>query len=52
MRRDLTEDKLARIWRRNVLPYLREYYFDQPPRADRWAWEGDLVRGIRSGHGQ
>jgi 5-methylcytosine-specific restriction protein B len=47
MRDDLTEGKLERIWRRSILPYLEEYYFDQEAKAQRWAWEGDFMRGIR-----
>lgn len=45
--RDLDEAGLARLWRRSVMPYLEEYYIDQPARAQLWAWEGDLVRGVR-----
>ncbi len=45
--RELDEEGLARVWRRSVLPYLEEYYVDQPARVERWAWEGELVRGLR-----
>ena len=45
--RELDEARLARLWRRSVMPYLEEYYFDQPARARLWAWEGELVRGLR-----
>jgi 5-methylcytosine-specific restriction protein B len=45
--RDLDEAGLARLWRRTVMPYLEEYYVDQPARAQLWAWEGELVRGLR-----
>ncbi len=45
--RELDEARLARLWRRSVMPYLEEYYFDQPARARLWAWEGELVRGMR-----
>lgn len=47
MKADMDESALARIWRRSVMPYLREYYFDQPANADQWSWDGDLVRDIR-----
>ncbi|OQA46203.1 MAG: 5-methylcytosine-specific restriction enzyme B [Chloroflexi bacterium ADurb.Bin325] len=51
MRRDLTETQLRRIWRRNIEPYLKEYYVDQRERskAERWEWDGALVKGIRQG---
>jgi 5-methylcytosine-specific restriction protein B len=45
--RDLDEAGLARLWRRSIMPYLEEYYIDQPTRAQLWAWDGDLVRGLR-----
>jgi 5-methylcytosine-specific restriction protein B len=45
--RDLDEAGLARVWRRSIMPYLEEYYVDQPARAQRWTWEGELVRGLR-----
>ncbi|WP_374687166.1 McrB family protein, partial [Promineifilum sp.] len=38
--RDLDEAGLARVWRRSIMPYLEEYYADQPARAQRWAWDG------------
>ena len=47
MRDDLTERKLERIWRRSILPYLQEYYFDQEAKAQRWAWDSEFMRGIR-----
>jgi 5-methylcytosine-specific restriction protein B len=45
--RPLDEAGLARLWRRSIMPYLEEYYVDQPARAHLWAWEGELVRGLR-----
>lgn len=53
MRRGLTETQLQRIWRRSIEPYLKEYYVDQRERskADRWAWDGALVKAIRQGQG-
>mgnify|MGYP000226262371 CR=1 FL=1 len=45
--RDLDEAGLARLWRRSIMPYLEEYYVDQPARAQLWAWDGELVRGVR-----
>jgi 5-methylcytosine-specific restriction protein B len=47
--RDLDETGLARLWRRSIMPYLEEYYIDQPARAQLWAWDGDLVRSVREG---
>ncbi len=49
--RDLDEAGLARLWRRTIMPYLEEYYIDQPARAQQWAWDGDLVRSLRGGAG-
>ena len=43
----LDEIGLARLWRRSVMPYLEEYYVDQPARAQLWAWDGDLMRRLR-----
>ncbi len=43
----LTEGKLQRIWRRSIMPYLQEYYFDQPAKAQRWEWDSEFMRGIR-----
>ena len=45
--RELDETGLARLWRRTIMPYLEEYYIDQPARARLWAWEGDVVRSLR-----
>jgi 5-methylcytosine-specific restriction protein B len=45
--RDLDEAGLARLWRRSIMPYLEEYYIDQPARAQLWAWDGELVRDLR-----
>jgi 5-methylcytosine-specific restriction protein B len=45
--RDLDEAGLARLWRRSIMPYLEEYYIDQPAMAQLWAWDGELVRGLR-----
>ena len=44
----ITEEKLARIWRQSIEPYLVEYYMGQKQMADQWRWEGKLVRGIRA----
>ncbi len=49
--RELDEAGLARLWRRTIMPYLEEYYVDQPARAQQWAWDGDLVRSLRGGAG-
>jgi hypothetical protein len=39
--------KLARVWRRSIMPYLEEYYIDQSAKATLWRWDGDLMRGLR-----
>ena len=46
-RRDLGEGGVSRLGRRGVMPYREEYYVDQPARAQLWAWDGELVRGVR-----
>ena len=51
MQSGMGEEKLARIWRRSIMPYLKEYYFDQPERANKWAWDGEIVSGIRNSRG-
>ncbi len=51
MKPGLDEAAVARIWRREVMPYLQEYYFDQPHSAQQWAWDGERVRQIRGVHG-
>ena len=47
MRPGLDEGGLRRVWQRSVMPYLEEYYLDQPARATRWQWDGELLRGLR-----
>jgi 5-methylcytosine-specific restriction protein B len=51
MRPGLNEVGLRRVWQRSVMPYLEEYYLDQPAKAQRWQWDGELLRGLRGdGH--
>jgi 5-methylcytosine-specific restriction protein B len=47
MRANLHEEKLKRIWNRSILPYLKEYYFDQPAKAKRWEWDSEFMQQIR-----
>lgn len=51
MRDDLSEGSVRRAWEWSVLPWLREYYIDQPARAELWAWDGELLHGIRGNNG-
>ncbi|MCZ2115269.1 MAG: DUF2461 family protein [Anaerolineae bacterium] len=51
MRTGLDEAGVRRVWQWNVMPYLREYYFDNLRNAERWAWDGELLRGIRGVNG-
>jgi len=51
MKPGLDEAAVARIWRREVMPYLQEYYFDQPGSAQQWAWDGERLRQIRGANG-
>ena len=39
--------RIEDIWTMEIVPYLEEYYVDQPARAQLWAWDGELVRGVR-----
>ena len=47
MRDDLDEVALRRIWHYSIMPYLEEYHFDQPAKAKRWEWDGELLSGLR-----
>jgi len=49
MDKNLTEEKLARIWRRSIVPYLAEYHVEQRARIKNWEWESEFMDGIRSG---
>lgn len=45
---NLTESKLARLWRRSIIPYLEEYYIEQQARVTQWQWQSELMQSIRS----
>lgn len=45
---DLTETKLARIWRYSIEPYLEEYYVGQPSKVAGWRWDGAQVKALRA----
>lgn len=47
MDESLNETKLERVWRRSIMPYLNEYYFDQPAKARRWEWDSDFMVALR-----
>ena len=49
MDKNLTEAKLARIWRRSIIPYLAEYHVEQRARIKNWEWESEFMVGIRGG---
>ena len=49
MDKDLTEAKLARIWRRSIIPYLAEYHVEQRARVRNWEWDSEFMTGIRGG---
>lgn len=48
MKPNLTEEKLEAIWRRSIEPYLREYYLEQPKKAEKWYWDSEQVKHIRN----
>ncbi len=50
--RELDELGLARLWRRSIVPYLEEYYIDQPAKARQWAWDGPLLTHVREAYGK
>jgi len=37
--RDDLKDEIEDIWKMEVLPYLEEYFFDQPKKLDEFRWE-------------
>ncbi len=46
--RERLDTHLEEIWRMEILPYLDEYFFDNPSRVEPFAWEriaGRLLRG-------
>jgi len=47
MAKDLTEEKLSRIWRCSIIPYLVEYHVEQRARVENWKWKSDFMAGIR-----
>lgn len=47
----LTEERLRRIWRRSIEPYLETYFIDDPARVEPLRWGGDQVRQLRQKHG-
>jgi 5-methylcytosine-specific restriction protein B len=51
MDRTLTETRLAQIWRRSIIPYLEEYYFEQEDAVAPWRWESARMRAVRMGEG-
>jgi 5-methylcytosine-specific restriction protein B len=44
---NLTAAKLARIWRRSIMPYLEEYYVEQRSRVKNWEWDSEFMQTIR-----
>ena len=42
---DVTDDKLSAIVNYELVPMLREYWFDEPTKVDEWA--GKLRRSIQ-----
>jgi 5-methylcytosine-specific restriction protein B len=43
----LTPQKLERIWKYSIIPYLAEYFIEQRERALKWHWDGDTMQRIR-----
>lgn len=48
MQPGLTEEGLARVWKRSIEPYLEEFHFGKPRLAKDWAWDSDTVSAIRN----
>ena len=48
MHEGLDEKKLERIWKRSIMPYLKEYYFDQESDALDWNWDSETMQRIRA----
>jgi MoxR-like ATPase len=39
MKADLTEDKVKQIWRRSVIPFIEDQFFDEPARVKQFTYE-------------
>ena len=39
MRADLTEDKVQQIWRRSVIPFIEDQFFDEPARVKQFTYD-------------
>ncbi len=46
----LTDERLGRIWRRSIEPYLETYFLDDPAQAARLRWDGSAVQRLREAH--
>lgn len=48
MRPGLDTEAIHNIWNWSVMPYLREYYIDQPGAVPLWEWDSPNVRAIHT----
>ena len=39
MKDDLDEEKVQRIWKRSIMPYIEDHYFDNPDRATEFTYD-------------
>jgi 5-methylcytosine-specific restriction protein B len=42
--RDKLNEEIEDIWKMEILPYVEEYFFDQPDKVDEFSWE--RIKGI------
>ncbi|MBN1580240.1 MAG: AAA family ATPase [Anaerolineae bacterium] len=48
----LTEERLRRIWKRSIEPYLETYFIDDPGRVDSLRWQSARLRELRHKHSE
>jgi len=39
MKDDLDEEMVQRIWKRSIMPYIEDHYFDNPDRATEFTYD-------------
>ncbi|MFI0609494.1 MAG: McrB family protein [Anaerolineae bacterium] len=46
----LTEERLKRVWRRSIEPYLETYFIDRRDQVEEYRWNSARVRSLRTRH--
>jgi 5-methylcytosine-specific restriction protein B len=39
MKEDLTEERVQQIWRRSIIPFVEDQFFDEPERVKQFTYE-------------